>query len=83
MIAELPSPLVITIYKWVRIYASVKTCIVVFLQHCNQDHDRVQRDASYHDTVMLSLGPLAPVQGKWYVHFFISFHNIFTHVDDE
>ncbi|XP_067432556.1 alpha-tectorin-like [Thunnus thynnus] len=33
--------------------------------HCNPDHHRVKRDVSYHDIVMLSLGPLVTMPGKY------------------
>lgn len=44
---------------------TLKAYNVIVLQHCNPDHHRVQRDVSYHDTVMLSLGPLVTMPGKY------------------
>ncbi|GLD74527.1 IgGFc-binding protein-like protein [Lates japonicus] len=59
-----------TNFPSIYLHCQVHLCLLRHnncIAHCNQDHNRVQRDASYHDTVMLSLGPLAPMQGKWFI----------------
>ena len=69
---------ILIVNRWISIILSCS-----FLQHCYPGHHRrVERDASFHDTASLSVGPLS-ITGRTRRHGLLSFHNFCILVDDK